>query len=325
VPDDAVVAAPSLLISIIVVIYGTGQTVLEALDAIARNTPIDHEVIVVDCLPVDPTTRTAPLLADRTDIRLFAIDDNLGVAGGNEYGVEHARANYLCFLNADVIVGPGWLQPLIDAIDDPTVGIAAPVLLNADGSLQEAGQLIFADTFTTPIGGADIMAGDGTNIFSRDVDYASAACWVVRRADHVALGGFDRHYHPAYLEDSDYALRMESSGKRIRLVADVPVLHHHGQGSGTGDAAVGQGTHARFERRWAGHLADRPARPTTSVDVIAACDRLAGATSASRRRVGFRNRVPAIRGGRRSQHASRCSATRSNDVPDRRRRASINR
>ena len=163
-------------VSIIVVTYGTGPVVLDMLDAVARYTSIDHEVIVVDCLPADPATRTSLLLADRSDIRLFAVDDNLGFAGGNEYGVEHARGEFLCFLNPDVIVGPGWLEPLIAALDDPVVGIAAPVFVNDDGSLQEAGQLIFADTFTAPIGDA-VMPGDFTNVFSRDVDYASAACW----------------------------------------------------------------------------------------------------------------------------------------------------
>ncbi len=285
------------VVSIIVVTYGTGPIVLEALDAVARHTLIDHEVIVVDCLPSDPATRTAPLLADRSGIRLLAVDDNLGFAGGNEYGVEHASGEFLCFLNPDVIVGPGWLEPLIAALDDPVVGIAAPVFVNEDQSLQEAGQLIFDDTFTAPVGGTDVMAGDRTNVFSRDVDYASAACWVVRRDDHIALGGFDRHYHPAYFEDADYALRMEASGKLTRLVADVPVVHHRGQGSGTRDAAVGQVTHARFKRRWGDHLADRPARPVATADVIAARDRLAGtatlfiawsdATSVSERSAAF--------------------------------------
>lgn len=275
--DAAMTRTP--LVSIIVVTYGTGPIVLEALDAVARHTAVDHEVIVVDCLPVDPSTRTASLLAERTDIRLLVVDDNLGFAGGNEYGVEHASGEYLCFLNPDAIVGHGWIEPLIAALDDPAVGIAAPVFLDPDGTLQEAGQLIFSDTFTAPIGGPDTMAGDRANIFSRDVDYASAACWVVRRADHVELGGFDCHYHPAYFEDADYALRMEASGKRTRLVADVPVVHHHGQGSGTRDAGVGQVTHARFKRRWADDLADRPGRPTTHREMIAARDRLAGVTT----------------------------------------------
>jgi GT2 family glycosyltransferase len=265
-------------VSIVVVTYGTGPVVLEMLDAVARHTSIAHEVIVVDCAPPDPTTRTSRLLTGRRDIQLLAVDDNLGFAGGNEYGVEHARGEYLCFLNADVIVGPGWLEPLIGALDDPAVGIAAPVFLNDDGSLQEAGQLILADTFTASIGG-DVMPGDRTNAFSRDVDYASAACWLVRRADHLALGGFDRHYHPAYFEDADYALRMEARGKRTRLVADVALVHRRGQGTGRRSATLGQNTHARFKRHWAAHLADRPARPTTPAEAIAARDRLCGATT----------------------------------------------
>jgi GT2 family glycosyltransferase len=267
------------LVSIIVVTFGTGPIVLEMLDAVARHTPTGHEVIVVDCMPPDPSTRSSLLLADRGDIRLLAVEDNLGFAGGNEYGVEHARGEYLCFLNADVIVGPGWLDPLVAALDDPAVGIAAPVFVHEDGSLQEAGQLLFADTFTAPIGGPDVMDGDSTNIFSRDVDYASAACWVVRRTDHVELGGFDRHYHPAYFEDADYALRMEASGRRTRLVADVPVVHRQGQGTGRRDSTLGQATHARFKRQWETHLADRPARPATTTAAIAARDRLAGTTT----------------------------------------------
>ena len=307
------------VVSIVVVTYGTGPIVLEALDAVARNTPIDHEVIVVDCLPADASTRTSTLLADRTDIGLFAVDDNLGFAGGNEYGVEQATGEYLCFLNPDLVVGPGWLEPLLAALDDPAVGIAAPVFLNADGSLQEAGQLIFSDTFTAPVGGVDVLTGDRSNIFSRDVDYASAACWLVRRTDHDAIGGFDRHYHPAYFEDADYALRMEASGKRTRLVADVPVLHHHGLGSGTRDAAVGQVTHARFKRRWAEQLADRPTRPDTDADAIAARDRLAGTTTLI---VAWSGTSDPFRGDRRVRGRARTSvvgAARSHHPADRHR------
>ena len=270
---DSVSVSP--VVSIVVVTYGTGPIVLECLDAVARHTPLEHEVIVVDCLPPDPRMRTSLLLTDRSDIRLLVANDNLGFAGGNEWGVAHARGDHLCFLNPDVIVGPGWLEPLLVALDDPAVGIAAPVFVDDGGSLEEAGQVIFCDTFTAPIGGPGMMTGDRTNVFSRDVDYASAACWVVRRADHLALDGFDRRYHPAYFEDADYALRMEARGLRTRLVAAVPVVHRRGQGSGTRDAAVGQATHARFRRTWGDQLADRPARPCSDAEVIAARDRLA--------------------------------------------------
>jgi GT2 family glycosyltransferase len=277
--DGAAAMSGAPVVSIVIVTYGTGPIVLEALDAVALHTSLEYEVILVDCPPVDQARRTSHLLSGRSDIELLAVDENLGFAGGNELGVEHASGEYLCFLNPDVIVAPGWIEPLVAALDDPEVGIAAPVFLNDDGSLQEAGQLIFADTFTAPVGGPGVMAGDRTNIFSRDVEYASAACWVVRRSDHVALGGFDRRYHPAYFEDADYALRMQASGRRTRLVADVPVVHHSGQGTGVRHAALGQATHARFKRQWGAHLSDHAGRPSTTAEVVAARDRLVGTST----------------------------------------------
>jgi GT2 family glycosyltransferase len=273
VTDRRPTSEPAPTVSIIIVTYGTGPIVIEALDAVAEHTSTPHEVIVVDNLPTDVSNRTANLLVDLVDIRLLVVNDNLGFAGGNNYGVEHARGDFLCFLNPDVIVGPGWLEPLVAALDDPVVGIGAPVFVNPDGSLQEAGRMILSDTFTTSVG------GDRTAMFSRDVDYASAACWVVRRNDHDAIGGFDPHYHPAYFEDVDYALRMEAHGQRTRLVADVPVVHHLGHGSGRRAANAGQATHARFKRQWTTNLADRPEPPTTPIETIAARDRLAERTT----------------------------------------------
>ena len=111
------------------------------------------------------------------------------------------------------------------------VGIAAPVLVDRDGSLQEAGQLVYDDGCTAAMGGPEVMPGDWGNAFCRDVDYASAACWVVRRDEFLALGGFDERYRPAYFEDVDYAFRVEQSGRRTRLVVDVPVVHEHGSGA----------------------------------------------------------------------------------------------
>ena len=97
--DEGVATGDDPTVSIIVVTYGTGPVVLEMLDAVGRFTPIGHEVIVVDCLAADPATRTSLLLADRSGIRLFAVDDNLGFAGGNEFGVEHARGEFLSLIH----------------------------------------------------------------------------------------------------------------------------------------------------------------------------------------------------------------------------------
>ena len=267
------------LISIIVVTYGTGPVVIETLEALGRHTVVTHEIIVVDNPPSDGNTRTAELLRPRQDITLVEAQSNRGFAGGNELGVLHARGEYLCFLNPDVIVGDGWIEPLLHALDDPVVSIAAPVLRNPDGSLQEAGQLLYDDACTAAIGGPEILTGDEAQVFSRDVDYASAACWVVRRDEHIDRGGFDLRYYPAFFEDVDYALRVEREGKRTRLVADVPVVHHHGQGGAGKSLELGQASQEVFRSIWSDRLGEQSARPVTAADAVRSRDRLAEQTT----------------------------------------------
>ena len=95
------------------------------------------------------------------DITLIEVDENLGFSGGNNLGAHHATGELLCFLNPDVVVGPGWLEPLVASLDDPTVGIAAPVLVNVDGSLQEAGQLDVRRWVHAAVGGPEVCQVTG--------------------------------------------------------------------------------------------------------------------------------------------------------------------
>ncbi len=261
-------------VSIVIVTHGTGAIVLDAIDAIERHTTISHEIVVVDNPPSDGRPRTAEVLRSIALIRLIEADHNLGFGGGNNVGAQHASGAVVCFVNPDVIVGPGWLEPLLSALDDPVVGIAAPTLANADGSLQEAGQLVYDDGCTAALGGPEVMPGDWANAFSRDVDYASAACWIVRRDEFLALGGFDERYQPAYFEDVDYAMRVERAGQRSRLVADVPVVHEHASAGSSDAVAIAERSRDTFRSTWTGELETRPIRPSDSSAAIENRDRL---------------------------------------------------
>jgi GT2 family glycosyltransferase len=270
-------AGPEPALSIIVVTFGVVSVVLDALAAVAAHTTVPYEVLVVDN-PTEDGRRSAELLKSETSgIILVEPVHNLGFAGGNNLGVDNARGATICFMNPDVIVAEGWLPPLLAALDDPVVAVAAPVLLYPDGSLQEAGQVIFADGCTAAIGGPELFAHDTSQRFSRDVDYSSAACWVVRRSEHLERGGFDTRYHPAYFEDSDYGVRVELAGQRSRLVADSAVVHHHGAGGAGRDLAMGARSLEVFRSTWADRLPELCDRPVTALDAVRCRDRLATA------------------------------------------------
>ncbi len=180
--------AASPAFSVVIVTYGTGEIVVRCLRALLETAEMPFEVIVVD----NPTTGGMPTAARlglvTSGVRLITSDTNLGFGGGNELGVAHARGAELCLMNPDVVVSAGWLPPLLAAVEDPTVGIAAPLLLRPDGSLDEAGQTLDRHAITRPRRATPAEP-------LTDVDFVSAACWVMHRRTHEVVGGFDAAYH----------------------------------------------------------------------------------------------------------------------------------
>lgn len=258
-PRAAVPSFPdgSVDLSFVFVTYGTGPIVVDAIAALVSSlAETDHryDVVVVDNAHDAYPTRSRNELALATSgVRLLTTGRNLGFAGGCELGALYAAGRVLVFVNPDLVVSAGWIDPLLARLA-AGASIVAPVLLNDDGSVQEAGSRLWADGSTSQI--AELLP-DSPIV----PDYASAACWLVTRDEHERLGGFDPGFHPAYYEDVDLALRTRAAGGRFEVATEVSVVHHHGQG--TGDA-VAPDTSEQRDRLLDRHPSIRwmqPARP----------------------------------------------------------------
>ena len=199
---------------------------------------------------------------------VISLDENLGFAAANNLAAAQSSAEYLAFLNPDLELTEGWLEPLLAALDDPAVAIAAPVLLTNDGFIEEAGHVGFSDGGSLAMGGEHWPGGReryGEVMFDRDVDYASGACWVMRRSTFNELGGFSTDYYPAYFEDSDFAQRVQQAGYVTRLVTVRPVVHHH-EGASADRLAMATNSRRTFEAKWAAVLATKPDRSLLDTD-----------------------------------------------------------
>ncbi len=139
------------------------------------------------------------------------------------FGANHNQAFALadtplfCVLNPDVALpDPRLWTALCDAARAPGVGCAYPVLLNADGSRQDN-----ARALPTPWA---LLRRRVLGRHEQQIDWASAALWVLPTAAFARLGGFDERYF-MYCEDVDLCLRLQLQGLRLAGV-DAQALHY---------------------------------------------------------------------------------------------------
>jgi GT2 family glycosyltransferase len=166
-------------------------------------------------------------------VRLVESAVNRGFAGGCQLGARASTSPRLAFLNDDVRVAPGWLEPLLDTmLRHPRVGAVGPRVLGPDGRVQEVGSIIWRDGSTRPFGRGLPATSPGWR-WRRRVDYCSACALLVRREAWDLTGGFDEDYHPAYYEDVDFSLELEKAGYEVWVDPRSEVTHAESASSTT--------------------------------------------------------------------------------------------
>lgn len=248
-------AAEHPLVSVLMVTYGGGEWPLRALRALAERTDPVFEVVAVDNASPDGTGN---LLREEVEGASVILNEaNRGLAAGLNQAAALASGRHLLLLNPDALVGVEWLPPLLQRLEEPGTVAAAPRLIDPDGTLQEAGQIVDAAGQTLPLGAGEDPASPAHR-FPRVVEYGTGACLLVSRSDFDAVGGMDEEFAPAYCEDIDLGIRLSARG-RVVYEPRSTVVHHGGVSADEGER---HGMILRNRRvllrKWGVRLAGRP-------------------------------------------------------------------
>ena len=255
---DTFYNAQSPDVSIIILNLDRPDLTVACLESLWANTSgVSYEVIVVD--NGSNAKNYAQLAAYKGPHKLVRLQVNRFFGEGNNIGAEQAKGRFLVFMNNDIVVTEGWLEPLIETFSNyPDVGACGPKFVYPSGELQEAGALLDVDGTSVQIG--KFQSPDQPR-FNQDrtVDYVSAATVMMRKADFDSVLGFDFRYEPAYYEDCDLCLKIATLGKKTYYVPKSKVIHH--ENMTTADTShnlqlknIVELNREKFVKRWAQFL-----------------------------------------------------------------------
>jgi mycofactocin system glycosyltransferase len=161
--------------------------------------------IVVDDASQPPLYGATVRLAERA-----------GPGGARNAGLERVTTSLVAFVDADVTLPDGWLEPLIAHFDDDRVGLVAPRVRSAPAR----GLVGRYEVAHSPL---DLGDEPGRVRANTRVSYVPAAT-IVCRVDAVRdVGGFDRGLRHG--EDVDLVWRLDEAGWRCRYEPASEVLH----------------------------------------------------------------------------------------------------
>lgn len=215
------------------------------------------EIIIADDVSTDGTRAAFENMGGV--VRYSRNQQNLGFIKNCNAAAKIARGDVVVLLNNDTFVLPNWLDELFDTLrGNPSIGLVGSKLINADGTLQEAGGIIWSDGAGWNFGRNEDACAPEFN-YVKDVDYISGASIAVPRSLWEKLGGFDEIYAPAYYDDSDLAFRIRAANFRTVYQPFSALVHHEGVSHGR-DVSVGiKSYQARngkiFVERWQRTLA----------------------------------------------------------------------
>lgn len=220
-----------------VVAYRSGDELRRCVESLTADGVEDIVVVDNASSVIESTER----ILGNVQVRWCSIGRNVGYGAAMNLATSKLRSEFVVVVNPDVVVHQGAISAMRSHLEDPSVMIVGPKVVNPDGSRYPSFREI------PPLWVAAIHAVLGLvwpdNPVSRryrgsdidpeaslDVPWISGACMMLRRRDFVNIGGFDPRYF-LYLEDVDICRRVALWNGKVRYEPAAVVTHVQGASS----------------------------------------------------------------------------------------------
>ncbi|MGD1894581.1 MAG: glycosyltransferase family 2 protein [Cyclobacteriaceae bacterium] len=207
-----------------------------------------HRLIVADNASTDASLEF--LQKNYPTVEIFAFEENYGFAEGYNQALNLVDNTYSILLNSDVEVTPGWIEPVLNLMEqDVSIAACQPKVkaFHQKSHFEHAGAAGgYIDQLGYPFCRGRIIdlteedKGQYDNIVP--IFWATGACFFVRTQVYKSMGGFDASFF-AHMEEIDFCWRLQRAGYKLYYHPQSVVYH---VGGGTMPATNPRKTYLNF-------------------------------------------------------------------------------
>ncbi|MGA1378473.1 MAG: glycosyltransferase family 2 protein [Chitinophagaceae bacterium] len=227
------------MVSVIIINYNTFQLTCDCISSVFKFTKgVPFEIILVD----NASTERNPshFLEKFPSIKLIESKKNLGFAGGNNLGIQHAKGDTILLLNSDTLLTEDSISLSVAQLQkDPSIGVLGCRQLFPDGALQYSARRFrsiswelldlfrFVLYFFSPEARAHRMLGQ---YFLHDeslfVDWVNGAFFLFPRRllNQLPQQQLDERFF-MYAEDVLWCEQIKQAGYRVFFLATTSIIH----------------------------------------------------------------------------------------------------
>lgn len=230
------------LIGVVTVLFNSDDVLPGFFESLGRQQGVRFRLYVIDNSALNSGSKLSVSLARsyHIDARVHFNNANLGVAKGNNQGIELALADgctHVLLANNDIEFGADTLKLLQGALDNGGEQAAAPKIMYHDepNRIWYGGGHINAWLMRTPhhgIGEIDHGQYDAAGY----VGYAPTCFMLFDAAVFQTVGQMDEQYF-VYYDDTDFVWRMASFGVHICYVSNAVIFHKVSSSTGGSHSA----------------------------------------------------------------------------------------
>jgi N-acetylglucosaminyl-diphospho-decaprenol L-rhamnosyltransferase len=219
-------------LAIVIVSHNTKADLERCLQSLLQYPPrLSHQIVVVDNASSDGSVDA--VRSQWPGVQVAPLDRNIGFAAANNKGIRETASELVLVLNSDTIVPEGAIDRLAAALRDlPGAAVAGPRIVDANrrpelsygrmisplAELRQKALVRFASAARL-----EMMTSE-----TREVDWVTAACLLVRRREALDAGLFDERYF-MYCEDVDFCAAIRARGGKVYFTPRAEIVHLRGR------------------------------------------------------------------------------------------------